>query len=165
MALERMAGDVLSLRQQVTSLEVENRHLRRSLASRDELGQELLTDGDTDVMTREELLDRMGAWWGWGPLSRWPGPCLGTEDVAPAVAATLKHQLVAGAAEMRRLKDRVQQLQNELIRVRTLRAAWVRVGWRSRGAAGRASPQYPCPERLRTPTMRLSRPNQRCPRA
>ncbi|XP_030901811.2 coiled-coil domain-containing protein 33 [Melopsittacus undulatus] len=89
LALERMAGDVLSLRQQVTSLEVENGHLRRSLASWDELGQELLTDGDTDVMTREELLDRM---------------------------ATLRHQLVASTAEMRRLKDRVQQLQNELIR-------------------------------------------------
>ncbi|XP_030353939.1 coiled-coil domain-containing protein 33 [Strigops habroptila] len=73
----------------VTSLEVENRHLRRSLASQDELGHELLMDGDTDVMTREELLDRL---------------------------ATLKHQLVAGTAEMRRLKDRVQQLQNELIR-------------------------------------------------
>ncbi|XP_061206000.1 coiled-coil domain-containing protein 33 [Neopsephotus bourkii] len=89
LALERMAGAVLSLRQQVTSLEVDNRHLRHSLASWDELRQELLTDGDMDVMTREELLDRMG---------------------------TLKHQLVAGAAEMRRLKDRVQQLQNELIR-------------------------------------------------
>ncbi|KAM4661646.1 coiled-coil domain-containing protein 33 [Amazona ochrocephala] len=88
LALKRMAGDVLSLRHQVTSLEVENRHLRRSLASWDELGHELLTDGDTDVMTREELLDRM---------------------------ATLKYQLVASAAEVRRLKDRVQQLQNELI--------------------------------------------------
>ncbi|KAM9515446.1 coiled-coil domain-containing protein 33 [Guaruba guarouba] len=89
LALKRMAGDMLSLHHQVTSLEVENGHLRRSLASRVELGHELLMDGDTDVMTREELLDRM---------------------------ATLKHQLVAGAAEVRRLKDRVQQLQNELIR-------------------------------------------------
>lgn len=44
----------------------------------------------------------------------WPGD----EHVAPAVADTLKRKLAASTAEMRRLKDRVQQLQNELIRVR-----------------------------------------------
>ncbi|KAM6196100.1 coiled-coil domain-containing protein 33 [Sarcoramphus papa] len=89
LALKRMAGDLLSLRQHVTSLEVENRHLRHSLASQEELGHALLADVDLDVMTREELLDRL---------------------------ATLKRKLVAGTAEMRRLKDRVQWLQNELIR-------------------------------------------------
>lgn len=56
-----MAGDLLSLRQHVTSLEVENGHLRRSLASQEELGDALLADVDLDVMTREELLDRLGA--------------------------------------------------------------------------------------------------------
>lgn len=45
----------------------------------------------------------------------WPA----AEDVAWAFAATLKRKLVASTAEMRRLKDRVQQLQNELIRVWT----------------------------------------------
>ncbi|XP_019327498.1 PREDICTED: coiled-coil domain-containing protein 33 [Aptenodytes forsteri] len=89
LALKRMAGDLLSLRQHVASLEVENGHLRRSLASQEELGHALLADADLDVMTREELLDRL---------------------------ATLKRKLVASTAEMRRLKDRVQQLQNELIR-------------------------------------------------
>uniref|UniRef100_A0A8C3J0I0 Coiled-coil domain containing 33 n=1 Tax=Calidris pygmaea TaxID=425635 RepID=A0A8C3J0I0_9CHAR len=89
LALKRMAGDLLSLRQHVTSLEVENGHLRRSLASQEELGHSLLADVDLDVMTREELLDRL---------------------------ATLKRKLVASTAEMKRLKDRVQQLQNELIR-------------------------------------------------
>ncbi|XP_017672221.1 PREDICTED: coiled-coil domain-containing protein 33 [Lepidothrix coronata] len=89
LALKRMAGDLLSLRRHVTSLEVENEHLRGSLASQQELGHTLLHDADLHVMTREELLDRL---------------------------ATLKHQLVASTAEMRRLKDRVQQLQNELIR-------------------------------------------------
>ncbi|XP_010186194.1 PREDICTED: coiled-coil domain-containing protein 33 [Mesitornis unicolor] len=89
LALKRMAGDLLSLRQHVTSLEVENGHLRHSLALQEELGHSLLTDVDPDVMTRDELLDRLD---------------------------TLKHKLVASAAEMRRLKDRVQQLQNELIR-------------------------------------------------
>ncbi|XP_040456158.1 coiled-coil domain-containing protein 33 [Falco naumanni] len=89
LALKRMAGDLLSLRQHVTSLEVENGHLRRSLATQEDLGHALLTDVDLDVMTREELLDRL---------------------------TTLKRKLVASTAEMRRLKDRVQQLQNELIR-------------------------------------------------
>ncbi|KAM6388110.1 LOW QUALITY PROTEIN: coiled-coil domain-containing protein 33 [Pluvialis apricaria] len=89
LALKRMAGDLLSLRQHVTSLEVENGHLRRSLALQEELGDTLLTDVDLDVMTREELLDRL---------------------------ATLKRKLVAGTAEMKRLKDLVQRLQNELIR-------------------------------------------------
>ncbi|KAM6060446.1 LOW QUALITY PROTEIN: coiled-coil domain-containing protein 33 [Theristicus caerulescens] len=89
LALKRMAGDLLSLRQHVTSLEVENGHLRRSLASQEELGHALLTDVDLDVMTREELLDRL---------------------------ATFKRKLVASTAAMRRLKDRIQQLQNELIR-------------------------------------------------
>ncbi|CAM9400582.1 unnamed protein product, partial [Bubo scandiacus] len=88
-AMKRMAGDLLSLRQHVTSLEVENGHLRHSLASQEELGHALLTDVDLDVMTQEELLDRL---------------------------ATLKRKLVASTAEMRRLKNRVQQLQNELIR-------------------------------------------------
>ncbi|NXO50678.1 CCD33 protein, partial [Aramus guarauna] len=89
LALRRMAGDLLSLRRHVASLEVENGHLRRSLASQEELGRALLDDVDLDVMTREELLDRL---------------------------TTLKRKLVAGTAEMRSLKDRVQQLQNELIR-------------------------------------------------
>ncbi|XP_059680090.1 coiled-coil domain-containing protein 33 [Gavia stellata] len=89
LALKRMAGDLLSLRQHVTSLEVENGHLRRSLASQEELGHALLADTDLDVMTREELLDRL---------------------------TTLKRKLVARTAEMKRLKDRVQRLQNELIR-------------------------------------------------
>ncbi|NWS16567.1 CCD33 protein, partial [Pachyramphus minor] len=85
LALKRMAGDLLSLRRHVTSLEVENGELRGSLASQQELGHALLHDTDLD-------------------------------DVAWALAATLKHKLAASTAEMRRLKDRVQQLQNELIR-------------------------------------------------
>uniref|UniRef100_A0A8B9SEM1 Coiled-coil domain containing 33 n=1 Tax=Apteryx owenii TaxID=8824 RepID=A0A8B9SEM1_APTOW len=63
LVLERMADDILSLRQHVTSLEMENSKLRRSLTMHEDLGRMLLSDID-----------------------------------------------------MRRLKDRVQQLQNELIR-------------------------------------------------
>ncbi|XP_040536111.1 coiled-coil domain-containing protein 33 isoform X1 [Gallus gallus] len=89
LALRRMAGDLVSLHQRVTSLEVENGHLRHSLAGRQEPGRALLADGDVDVMTREEVLDRL---------------------------ATLKGELVSSTAEMRQLRDRVQRLQNELIR-------------------------------------------------
>ncbi|XP_021263080.1 coiled-coil domain-containing protein 33 isoform X2 [Numida meleagris] len=89
LALRRMAGDLVSLQQRVTSLEVENGHLRHSLAGRQEPGRALLADGDVDVMTREEVLDRL---------------------------ATLKGELVSSTAEMRQLRDRVQRLQNELIR-------------------------------------------------
>ncbi|XP_031472172.1 coiled-coil domain-containing protein 33 isoform X2 [Phasianus colchicus] len=89
LALRRMAGDLVSLHQRVTSLEVENGHLRHSLAGRQEPGRALLADGDVDVMTREEILDRL---------------------------ATLKGELVTSTAEMRQLRNRVQRLQNELIR-------------------------------------------------
>ncbi|XP_041877675.1 coiled-coil domain-containing protein 33, partial [Corvus kubaryi] len=87
LALQRMAGDLLSLRRRVASLEAENGHLRHSLAQLREPGQ--LRDTDLDVMTREELQDRL---------------------------ATLGRELAAGTAEMRGLRDRVQRLQNELIR-------------------------------------------------
>ncbi|XP_031979089.1 coiled-coil domain-containing protein 33 [Corvus moneduloides] len=87
LALQRMAGDLLSLRRRVASLEAENGHLRHSLAQLREPGQ--LRDTDLDVMTREELQDRL---------------------------ATLARELAAGTAEMRGLRDRVQRLQNELIR-------------------------------------------------
>uniref|UniRef100_A0A8B9QID0 Coiled-coil domain containing 33 n=1 Tax=Apteryx owenii TaxID=8824 RepID=A0A8B9QID0_APTOW len=89
LVLERMADDILSLRQHVTSLEMENSKLRRSLTMHEDLGRMLLSDIDVDVMTRAEIVDRI---------------------------ATLKHKLASGTVEMRRLKDRVQQLQNELIR-------------------------------------------------
>lgn len=54
-----MAGDLLSLRRRVASLEAENGHLRHSLAQLREPAQ--LRDADLDVLTREELLDRLGA--------------------------------------------------------------------------------------------------------
>ncbi|XP_063026201.1 coiled-coil domain-containing protein 33 [Melospiza melodia melodia] len=87
LALQRMAGDLLSLRRRVASLEAENGHLRHSLARLREPAQ--LRGTDTDVLTRDELLDRL---------------------------ATLSHELAAGALELRALRDRVQRLQNELIR-------------------------------------------------
>ncbi|CAN8187939.1 unnamed protein product [Coccothraustes coccothraustes] len=87
LALQRMAGDLLSLRRRVASLEAENGHLRHSLARLREPAP--LRGTELDVLTRDELLDRL---------------------------ATLSRELAAGAAELRALRDRVQRLQNELIR-------------------------------------------------
>ncbi|XP_077041639.1 coiled-coil domain-containing protein 33 isoform X2 [Agelaius phoeniceus] len=98
LALQRMAGHLLSLRRRVASLEAENGHLRHSLARLRE--PEQLRGTDTDVLSRDELLDRLAI----------PGG----DRAVPA--ATLSHELAAGALELRALRDRVQRLQNELIR-------------------------------------------------
>ncbi|XP_058702444.1 coiled-coil domain-containing protein 33 [Poecile atricapillus] len=87
LALQRMAGDLLSLRRRVASLEAENGHLRHSLARLREPAA--LHHTQPDKLSREELLERL---------------------------ATLGRELAVGAAEMRGLRDRVQRLQNELIR-------------------------------------------------
>ncbi|XP_023777696.1 coiled-coil domain-containing protein 33 [Cyanistes caeruleus] len=87
LALQRMAGDLLSLRRRVASLEAENGHLRHSLAQLREPVE--LQHTQPDKLSREELLERLG---------------------------TLGRELAVGAAEMRGLRDRVQRLQNELIR-------------------------------------------------
>ncbi|XP_064245433.1 coiled-coil domain-containing protein 33 isoform X2 [Passer domesticus] len=88
LALQRMAGDLLSLRRRVASLEAENAQLRHSLARHREAEQ--LCGTDTDTLTRDELRDRL---------------------------ATLSRELAAGAAELRARRAREQRLQNELIRV------------------------------------------------
>ncbi|XP_037767413.1 coiled-coil domain-containing protein 33 isoform X3 [Chelonia mydas] len=88
-AMKKMADDILSLRRRVASLEAENSTLRRNLSMHEEVGRTLLNDVDVDVMTKAEIVDRIVA---------------------------LKRKLAAGTVEMSRMKDRVQQLQNELIR-------------------------------------------------
>uniref|UniRef100_A0A8D0ECD5 Coiled-coil domain containing 33 n=1 Tax=Salvator merianae TaxID=96440 RepID=A0A8D0ECD5_SALMN len=88
-ALQKMADDILSLRQHVTKLEAENSSLRRSLAMHEDVGRALFQDMDLDAMTKAEIVDRILA---------------------------LKQKLSSGAREMARMKDRVQKLQNELIR-------------------------------------------------
>ncbi|XP_025039407.2 coiled-coil domain-containing protein 33 isoform X3 [Pelodiscus sinensis] len=89
LAMRKMADDILSLRRRVASLEAENSTLRRNLSMHEEVGRTLLNDVDVDVMTKVEIVDSIVA---------------------------LKHKLAAGTVEMSRMKDRVQQLQNELIR-------------------------------------------------
>ncbi|XP_073219169.1 coiled-coil domain-containing protein 33-like isoform X5 [Lepidochelys kempii] len=88
-AMKKMADDILSLRRRVASLEAENSTLHRNLSMHEEVGRTLLNDVDVDVMTKAETVDRIVA---------------------------LKRKLAAGTVEMSRMKDRVQQLQNELIR-------------------------------------------------
>nr|XP_042707496.1 coiled-coil domain-containing protein 33 isoform X4 [Chrysemys picta bellii] len=88
-AMKKMADDIQSLRRHVASLEAENSTLRCNLSMHEEVGRTLLNDVDVDVMTKVEIVDRIVA---------------------------LKHKLAAGTVEMSRMKDRVQQLQNELIR-------------------------------------------------
>ncbi|XP_044835894.1 coiled-coil domain-containing protein 33 isoform X4 [Mauremys mutica] len=88
-AMKKMADDILSLRRHVASLEAENSTLRRNLSMHEEVGRTLLNDVDVDVMTKVEIVDRIVA---------------------------LKHKLATGTVEMSRMKDRVQQLQNDLIR-------------------------------------------------
>ncbi|XP_061450992.1 coiled-coil domain-containing protein 33 isoform X2 [Rhineura floridana] len=88
-AMQRMADDILSLRQHITNLEAENSTLRRNLAMHEDVGRALFHDIDVDVMTKAEIVDRILA---------------------------LKQKLTSGAREMARMKDRVQRLQNELIR-------------------------------------------------
>ncbi|XP_054858282.1 coiled-coil domain-containing protein 33 [Eublepharis macularius] len=88
-AIQRMADDILSLRRHIASLETENNALRRNLAMHEDVGRVLLEDIDLDVMTRAEIVDRI---------------------------MSLKQKLSAGAREMAKMKDRVQRLQNELIR-------------------------------------------------
>ncbi|KAJ1181352.1 hypothetical protein NDU88_006560 [Pleurodeles waltl] len=88
-AMQRMADDIIALRKRVASLEAENSQLRSDLSLHQDLGRTLLDDTDIDVMTKAEVADRI---------------------------VSLKHKLASETQELRKLKDKVQQLQNELIR-------------------------------------------------
>ncbi|XP_056455683.1 coiled-coil domain-containing protein 33 [Gadus chalcogrammus] len=88
-ALDKMAEDMVGLRTLVVTLEAENSRLLCDLSLHQDLGQQLLDDADFDVMTKAEIADRI---------------------------AYLKFKL---ASEMRKAgghRDKVQQLQNEMIR-------------------------------------------------
>ncbi|XP_070618866.1 coiled-coil domain-containing protein 33 [Erythrolamprus reginae] len=88
-AMKKMADEILSLRQHICTLERENSALRRNLALHEDIGRAILQDIDLDVMTKAEIVDRI---------------------------LILKQKLTSGAREMARMKDRIQRLQNELIR-------------------------------------------------
>ncbi|XP_053175870.1 coiled-coil domain-containing protein 33 [Scomber japonicus] len=88
-AMSRMAEDIITLRTQVVTLEVENSQLRSDLSLHQDLGRHLLDDIDIDVMTKAEIADRI---------------------------ASLKFKLASETSKAALQRDRIQQLQNELIR-------------------------------------------------
>nr|XP_033775606.1 coiled-coil domain-containing protein 33 isoform X2 [Geotrypetes seraphini] len=88
-AMQRMADDIIILRKQIASLESENSQLRSNLTLHQDVGRTLLDDTDIDVMTKAEIADRI---------------------------VSLKHKLASETTELRQMKSKVQQLQNEMIR-------------------------------------------------
>ncbi|XP_030281063.1 coiled-coil domain-containing protein 33 isoform X4 [Sparus aurata] len=89
-ALSRMAEDIIALRRQVMTLEAENSQLRINLSLHQDLGRDLLHDTDIDVMTKAEIADRI---------------------------ASLKFKLASETSKAVSQRDRIQQLQNSLIKV------------------------------------------------
>ncbi|XP_072348905.1 coiled-coil domain-containing protein 33 isoform X2 [Scyliorhinus torazame] len=88
-AMQKMAEDIIKLRKDIARLEVENSKLRSELSSHQDLGRTLLDNTDIDVMTQAEIADRI---------------------------VLLRQKLTTETAEVLSCKDKVQQLQNELIR-------------------------------------------------
>ncbi|KAF7663269.1 hypothetical protein LDENG_00215010 [Lucifuga dentata] len=88
-AMIKMAEDIITLRTQVGALEAENSQLRSDLSLHQDLGRNLLDDTDIDVMTKTEITDRI---------------------------ASLKVKLASETSKASSQRDRIQQLQNELIR-------------------------------------------------
>ncbi|KAM4675967.1 LOW QUALITY PROTEIN: coiled-coil domain-containing protein 33 [Discoglossus pictus] len=89
LAMQRMADDIITLRRQLGALEAENSALRSERSLHQDAGRSLLSDTDLDVMTKAELADRL---------------------------VTLKQKLASETSELRGMRDRIQQLQNELVR-------------------------------------------------
>ncbi|XP_031420681.1 coiled-coil domain-containing protein 33 isoform X2 [Clupea harengus] len=88
-AMCKMAEDIIALRTQLGALEAENSHLRSDLSQHQEVGRTLLQDTDVDVMTKAEIADRI---------------------------ASLKVKLASETNKAASQRDKLQQLQNELIR-------------------------------------------------
>ncbi|XP_056654736.1 coiled-coil domain-containing protein 33-like isoform X4 [Monodelphis domestica] len=82
-AMAKMANDILSLRNKVSTLETENNNLRHQVSTQERMGN--------------------------------------TSEEEEEIIGNMKQKLSQSSTEMRRLKDRVQQLQNELIRQQNLR--------------------------------------------
>ncbi|XP_063053912.1 coiled-coil domain-containing protein 33 [Engraulis encrasicolus] len=88
-AMCKMAEDIIALRGQLGALEAENSRLRSDLSLHQEVGRTLLMDTDVDVMTKAEIEDRI---------------------------ASLKVKLASESSKAASQRDKIQQLQNELIR-------------------------------------------------
>ncbi|KAL6474251.1 hypothetical protein MHYP_G00178120 [Metynnis hypsauchen] len=88
-AMCKMADDILALRSQLASLEAENSQLRTELSLHQDLGRTLLDDTDIDVMTKTEITDRI---------------------------ISLKVKLASESSKAAEQREKMQRLQNELIR-------------------------------------------------
>ncbi|XP_028441484.1 coiled-coil domain-containing protein 33 isoform X3 [Perca flavescens] len=88
-AMSKMAEDIIVLRTQVVTLDSENSQLRTDLSLQQDLGRDLLDDTDIDVMTKAEIADRI---------------------------ASLKLKLASEISKAASQRDRIQQLQNDLIK-------------------------------------------------
>ncbi|KAM3609917.1 uncharacterized protein V6R79_022458 [Siganus canaliculatus] len=88
-AMGRMADDIIELRSQVVTLEAENSQLRIDLSLHQDLGQDLQGHTSIDAMTKAEIAD-----------------CI----------ASLKFKLASESRNTRSQRNRIQQLQNELIK-------------------------------------------------
>ncbi|XP_032380521.1 coiled-coil domain-containing protein 33 [Etheostoma spectabile] len=88
-AMSKMAEDIIVLRTQVVTLESENSQLRTNLSLQQDLGRDLLDDTDIDVMTKAEISDRV---------------------------VSLKLKLASEISKAASQRDRIQQLQNDLIK-------------------------------------------------
>ncbi|XP_067090005.1 coiled-coil domain-containing protein 33 [Osmerus mordax] len=88
-AMRKMAEDIITMRSQVVSLESDNSQLRSDLTLHQDLGRDLLDDTDIDVMTKAEIADRI---------------------------ASLKFKLASETSKASSQRDKIQQMQNDLIR-------------------------------------------------
>ncbi|XP_052369651.1 coiled-coil domain-containing protein 33 isoform X13 [Oncorhynchus keta] len=88
-AMRKMAEDIIALRTQVVTLGTDNSQLRSDLTLHQDLGRHLLDDTDVDVMTKAEIADRI---------------------------ASLKFKLASESSKASAQRDKIQQLQNDLIR-------------------------------------------------
>ncbi|XP_056242206.1 coiled-coil domain-containing protein 33 isoform X1 [Seriola aureovittata] len=88
-AMNKMAEDIIVLRTQLVTVEAENSRLRSDLSLHQHLGRDLLDDTDIDVMTKAEISDHI---------------------------ASLKFKLASETSKAASQRDRIQQLQNELIK-------------------------------------------------
>ncbi|KAL7858241.1 hypothetical protein AOLI_G00183430 [Acnodon oligacanthus] len=88
-AMCKMAEDILALRSQLASLEAENSQLRTEVSLHQDLGRTLLDDTDIDVMTKTEITDRI---------------------------ISLKVKLASESSKAAEQREKIQRLQNELIR-------------------------------------------------
>ncbi|XP_069383903.1 coiled-coil domain-containing protein 33 isoform X1 [Paralichthys olivaceus] len=88
-AVSRMAEDIIALRTQVVTLETENSRLRTDLSLHQDVGRDLLDDSDIAVMTKAEIADRI---------------------------ASLKFKLASETSKGATQRDRIHQLQKELIK-------------------------------------------------